>query len=622
MSDRKYICIVSFLITFILVITACSHQPADDAPLSGPADADASSQVHSTFDNVASQTAVTDRDDSSVGQSPAGSVIHSDGTSNDTVTLDDVTDTPVTLDDTTDTLGTSDDTTDTPGTLDDATDTPGTSDDTSTTSGSSDDVTDTPGTLDDVTDTPGAADDTTDTDGTGSSEDPAESSVSAYTVDDSLFCMDSDARRSFASGLEASTEIPTLCIYTENAEPVLSRDDYVGCIVDVINCDEIYRLTSAPAGIRLRGNSSSFYGNRNRALKDQVPYRIRFEEKTSLLGLNDAAKCKSWVLLKDESGIISNDVIFRLGRKILGPDNYCSDGTLVHVYINNEFKGNFQLCEQSQVNKHRVDIGKVDTGYQGTDIGYLVEIDNYADEEHPYFRMEYAKASATDANGLSRPFEVAFYSIKSDIYSEEQRSFIKKYVNNVFKIIYDAAEAGVYNTLDANGDIVPSAFDNPRDAINAVFDIDAAINVYILHEIAMSNDCGEGSFFMSADFSPNSRSHKLKFTCPWDFDWSGNKKDSLFAGVFRSDDFVDVYGDRSNPWFILLANQDWFRQEASVRLNKLIASGLLEAALQEEEGLLELYHKDLNCRNSGKVDEARYLIKRLRQRIDWLAANL
>lgn len=87
-------------------------------------------------------------------------------------------------------------------------------------------------------------------------------------------------------------------VSTLNQEHVVSRTEYLPCIIDVFNCPENWTVEEASAGIRVRGNSSGYYGDVEKILQNQVPYRLKFDKKTSLLGLNSGAKCKSWVLLK------------------------------------------------------------------------------------------------------------------------------------------------------------------------------------------------------------------------------------------------------------------------------------------------------------------------------------
>ena len=85
------------------------------------------------------------------------------------------------------------------------------------------------------------------------------------------------------------------------------------------------------------------------------------------------------------------------------------------------FKGVYLLCEQSQVNKHRIDINEPGPEETDINVGYLLEIDNYADaNEHPFFRMNYDNVKLTDVHGVTQQITYANYSIKSEVVSEEQ----------------------------------------------------------------------------------------------------------------------------------------------------------------------------------------------------------
>ena len=126
----------------------------------------------------------------------------------------------------------------------------------------------------------------------------------------------------------SSESIPVISVKTEEEQPIISRDIYVNCEVTVGNVEAEYDLRNVKAGIRVRGNSSSYYGDEEKVLKYQVPYRIKFEKKQNLLGLNDGAECKSWVLLRGDEGLVRNDIAFRFGRLFLGERYYCSDARL------------------------------------------------------------------------------------------------------------------------------------------------------------------------------------------------------------------------------------------------------------------------------------------------------
>ena len=139
---------------------------------------------------------------------------------------------------------------------------------------------------------------------------------------------DKTEKDSFKEKIQSQSKIPVISVTTAPDDLIASREKYTSCVVDVFNCDEGMEISEASAGIKVRGNSSAFYGDVNKILSNQVPYRIKFDKKTNMLGLNNGAECKSWVLLKSDWDLIRNDIAFRFGRTIMGDGNFCSDGQL------------------------------------------------------------------------------------------------------------------------------------------------------------------------------------------------------------------------------------------------------------------------------------------------------
>ena len=442
--------------------------------------------------------------------------------------------------------------------------------------------------------------------------------------------------KKFIKNLEKNTIIPTVCVYTEGGAEVVSREDYVDCAVYTLNCDKEYKIAGDTAGIRVRGNSTAYGGNVAMIRANQVPYKLKFDSKINMFGLNDDAKCKKWVLIKAEDNLLKNDIAFRLGRTILHDYNYCSDGILVHMYLNGKFMGIYELCEQSQVNKNRINISEPKENYKGVDIGYLVEIDNYG--EKPFFRIYYENATVKDLDGRQKKFKSAVYSVKSDVYSDDQTQFIKDYINKVFKIVYEACEHQKYYVLDENNELVKAkkkflkqtdADGNPIDpaeiVINSVMNLESVADIYLVYEIAKDRDVGEGSFYMYADFAPESQDSRLTFTCPWDFEWAfGGPADEIYAALFNTEDFARVYEERSNPWFILLMKQDWFKKKVSDRWRELRTApagkknDAITLCMKEESEMLETYSADLGKISSNQVKSAKYLIDWVNKRIKFL----
>ena len=421
----------------------------------------------------------------------------------------------------------------------------------------------------------------------------------------------------------SNIKLPIIHISTENKQKITSLENYVNCLVDVFNCDDEYKLEAECAGIRVRGNSTAFYGDVNQILRNQVPYRIKFDKKTNMMGLNDGAKCKSWVLLKSQWNVVPDYMAFELAKQIMDGEYYSSDCTFAYVYVNKVFKGLYLLCEQNQINKNRVNLPEHEEGYTGTDIGYFLELDNYASDNPYWFTMDYCNEILTDLNGTTKKLVPAEYTIKNDIYSQEQVDFISKYLSNVFKIMVQAIKYGKYYTFDENYNLIDASkiYDNAYDTINAVVDIKSVVNMYILYEICHDNDCGEGSFYMAVDFSGKSSFDRLTFTAPWDFNWaySDASTGKYYAGAFNDMSFVSQYGDRTNPWFVLLMSTDWFTSLVKEKWTEMNSENKINSVIKLCSSTIKTYWDEFTVEKFNSYPQsAESLVKWVKERVNWL----
>ncbi|MGN0165312.1 MAG: CotH kinase family protein [Lachnospiraceae bacterium] len=436
-----------------------------------------------------------------------------------------------------------------------------------------------------------------------------------------LLAPDSTHKNQYYDKISKDHEIPIVSVYTADRENIVSREEYTECVIDIFNCESQYEISEEHGGIKVRGNSSAFFGDEEQILENTVPYRIKFDKKQTVLGLNNDAECKSWVLLKSDWDLIRNDIAFRMGRAILR-EGFCSDSTLVYLYINESFKGIYLLCEQCQVNPNRVNITEVAENDISTHVGYYLELDNYANDELRgfHFVQYYANGSVTDLQGEIREFEPVDYSIKSDVYAYAQQTFIGNYMNNLFTLMYEACVNDTFYALDEEGNLIPGTQSDAKSAIGDYVNLDSVVDMYILYEIVHDYDCGEGSFYMCIDFSENSTCRKLTFTSPWDFNWAyyDAADGGYYAAAFSPQSFVDQYGDRSNPWFILLMTQDWFVEMVKERWTEIQTSGLLAQCIAEEAAYIEKYDADLNVIESWATACSYDLLDWINARINWL----
>ena len=421
----------------------------------------------------------------------------------------------------------------------------------------------------------------------------------------------------------SNIKLPIIHISTENKQNITSLENYVNCLVDVFNCNDKYKLEAEYAGIRVRGNSTAYYGDEDKILKNQVPYRIKFDKKTNMMGLNDGAECKSWVLLKSQWNVVPDYMAFELAKQIMDGEYYSSDCTFAYVYVNKVFKGLYLLCEQNQINKNRVNLPEHEEGYTGTDIGYFLELDNYASENPYWFSMDYCNETLTDLEGTTRKLVPAEYTIKNEIYSQEQVDFISKYLSNVYKIMIQAIKYEKYYTFDDKYNLIDASniYDNAYDTINAVVDIKSVVNMYILYEICHDYDCGEGSFYLAVDFSGKSEYDRLTFTAPWDFNWaySDASEGKYYAGAFNDMSFVNQYGDRTNPWFVLLMGTDWFTELVKDKWTKLNSENKINSVIKLCNSTIRNYWNEFTVEKFNSYPQsAENLVKWVKERVNWL----
>ncbi len=438
-----------------------------------------------------------------------------------------------------------------------------------------------------------------------------------------MFGLDRNERASYYSSISKEHNFPIVHISTENEKNIVSREDYLNCLVEIFNCEDKYIMDATSAGVRVRGNASAHYGNESKILKEGAPYRIKFTEKQSVLGLNDNARCKSWVLLRTFSTGIRDYLAYDLARVINEGDYYVTDAQFVHVYVNEDYKGIYVLCEQTQANPNRVDLNEAKDGYTGTDIGYLIELDNYATSEDWWFWLNFNKEEITDVYGETRVPRKYHYSIRNDLYSDDQLKFIERYMEVCWEVSMRAIRDGEYYKVDENFSLVlaQEEFASAQDCISRVIDIKSVVDMYILYEIANDQDLGGGSFFFAVDFGEHPTYPVLTCVAPWDFDWGytdyySDADGGLYAARFKDDYFVDNWGDRSNPWLILFYSADWFQDLVKETWREHY--GEIEATVEECEQLVSDNKKDFNYDGESRASRALKNLEWVYKRLDYL----
>ena len=356
------------------------------------------------------------------------------------------------------------------------------------------------------------------------------------------------------------SSMPILRIDTDDGGDVVTKDYYKGCVVTLENCPTPMQFEDVSAAIRVRGNST--------AVVEKKPFRLKFDQKRNMLGLNDGAKCRSWCLMADyyDHSLMRNSLSFRMCAELLDGYSFASECTWVEVYLNGDYRGVYLLCEQTQINKHRVNIYEKQDDETNVEIGYLMVGQGGRTDEPNTVQINYGGMPFADLDGTTMSFGGGNFSLSSGDYTREQIDYCAKYVGNIARLVAYAIVENTYYDLDEDGDLIKKTdFVGTTDAerqietIASHVDIESAVRMYMNDEIVKNLD--SGTFNMYIDLSPTG-DKKLTFGPPWDFDFAlaNTKYNSThsYKGLYAAN-FSYSEGMRVNTWFVLFCHAEWFR---------------------------------------------------------------
>ena len=264
------------------------------------------------------------------------------------------------------------------------------------------------------------------------------------------------------SQLYQLTNLPTVVVNIADGEEVIEKEKNLISNVYIISEGGTNLLATGGTEIRGRGNASWDFPKK--------PYRLKFDEKQSPLGA--PASAKKWTLLSNygDKTLMRNMLAFEVSRRVgLGYTPFCHP---VDLIINGEYRGCYQLCDQVEAAKGRVDAKD----------GYLVEIDAYAYSEDVWFSS-------------NRGTPVTIKHPDEDEITQEQRKFINDYFNQM--------EAAVF----------ASDYTDPVEGYRKHLDLDSFLKNFIVGEFGGNTDT-YWSVYMYKDAADG----KLYTGPVWDYD--------------------------------------------------------------------------------------------------------
>ena len=82
--------------------------------------------------------------------------------------------------------------------------------------------------------------------------------------------------------------------------------------------------------------------------------------------------------------------------------------------------------------------------------------------------------------------------------------------------------------------------------------------------------------------------------------------------------FVNQYGDRTNPWFVLLMGTDWFTDLVKKKWNELYTAGDFSEVIRQGVALVNEYSEEFTIEHVSYSDNGIKHLKWVNDRIKWL----
>lgn len=204
------------------------------------------------------------------------------------------------------------------------------------------------------------------------------------------------------------SDLPTLFLNTTDGLPVAGKAEWKYADMWRLEGDSVAAYDS----LKIKGRGNSTWGMAKK------PYRIKFGKKEKFLGKR-FAKAKNWTLIANyaDKTLLRNAVAAFIGKELGQP--FVPAAEFVDLVLNGEYLGNYQVSDQIEVHKKRVEITEqeeIPTDSSDITGGYLIEFDGSAQSEPVYFYTSHGQP-------------VTIKSPDDDVIVDAQKDYIRCFVN-------------------------------------------------------------------------------------------------------------------------------------------------------------------------------------------------
>lgn len=319
-------------------------------------------------------------------------------------------------------------------------------------------------------------------------------------------------------------KLPVFYIEIEDDKEVNSREEYLNATIRIDSNNAVGSFPSMEETevlIRGRGHYTWKF--------DKTPYKLRFETKKSVLGLNAS---KNWVMLANyaDRSLIQNHLAMELASTLTNIP-YHTKQIPVDVFVNGTYRGVYTFGEQLEAKKERMNL---EYNPSNVDIDYLLEVGGRDDED--VYGVDYFNIGELRNMVIKHPERKATAQNKI---TDEQKSYILNYLEETNRAITTLTDYEKY------------------------IDVDSFIDWLIITELSYNLDC----CYRRSCYLIKEKGGLLKMGPVWDFDLAFGSyfrySTNNWATIGSDDGYVKV------TWMNYLLKDDAFKAKVKSRWNSI-----------------------------------------------------
>ncbi|MCR5693802.1 MAG: CotH kinase family protein [Clostridia bacterium] len=312
--------------------------------------------------------------------------------------------------------------------------------------------------------------------------------------------------------------LPVVSIYTD--APVKNRIDYVTGRIYISgdNTESYAGMNIEGAGLKIRGR-----GNASWDQTDKKSYRLKLDEKASVLGLDDN---RDWVLVSNhfDKSLLRNVVAHTLAQQ-MDYLYYTPTHILVDYFMNGKYMGVYAICDKIEEAKSKVDI------YNGTDPdepGFMIEIG-----------WDYSKTNVRDRDYFDTSLLIRLFVKEPDIPKANSPEML--YIKDFFKKTEQAVLAG--------------------EGYEEYIDVDNMVDWFIIAELTNNT---EMAFYRSC-YLYKPEGGKITMGPVWDFDMAFGNHEGDIPGYNGWATAEATYSYVNDTWTTYLVKDPKFMEKVKAR---------------------------------------------------------